>query len=355
MLRQRYLSHQTGYGFGARNNTGTNTTQERTHMDMNELDTKNTTRPQRQETICMHLADVVSRGARFIAPVTFSQVTETSKNEATHGTAYGWSVDIDEKQQTGTASVLAAQTAREMANYIVDQANAMATPRCIREKITELNNGVEGVNAADMSRATIAAILTAHVGGQGDKLGKTIGVRALSAPWASRKEARRMNQQDRDDASMGNGAFYVKGAFEADPDNEGKERLKPFANRWDATRTALRKHVFAGREGGWWEQPEVVALESKKQARKDDLYDMAKEFITTRISRRKARAEKKKATPAPSSGGPSSVNMTVKQLRNTLQSNFGVPVSVVNGMNKDALVAMHKAYVKMLMSIQVQG
>ena len=315
-------------------------------MNMNELEMKNTTRPQRQEVICTHLADAISRGARFVAPVTITQVTETSKNEATHGTTYGWSVDIDEKQQVGTSSVLSVKDARELANNIVDQANAMATPRCIREKITELNNGVEGANASEMSRATIAAILTAHVGGKGDKLGKTIGVRALSAPWASRKEARRMNQQDRDDASMGNGAFYVKGVFEADPDNEGKERLKPYANRYDAVKSALRHHVFAGREGGWWEQPEVVALESKKQARKDDLYEMAKEFITTRISRRKARAEQKTATPAPASGGPSTANMTVKQLRNTLQSNFGVPVSVVNGMNKDALVAMHKAYVK---------
>ena len=346
MLRQRYLSHQTGYGFGARNNTRTNITQETTHMNMNELEMKNTTRPQRQEVICTQLADAISRGARFVAPVTITQVTETKKSEATHGNTYGWSVDIDEKQQTGTSSVLSVKDARELANKIVDQANAMASPRCIREKITELNNGVEGANASDMSRATVAAILTAHVGGSGDKLGKTIGVRALSAPWEARKDARKMNQQDRDDASVGNGAYYVKDVVDDEVGDDGKVGLKPFANRYDAVRVALRKHVFADREGGWWEQPEVVALESKKQARKDDLYEMAKEFITRRRSRRKYVAEKKTATPAPASGGPSSVNMTVKQLRNTLQSNFGVPVSVVNGMNKDALVAMHKAYVK---------
>ena len=157
MLRQRYLSHQTATGFGARNNTGTNTTQERTHMNMNELEMKNTTRPQRQEVICTHLADAISRGARFVAPVTITQVTETSKNEATHGTTYGWSVDIDEKQQVGTSSVLSVKDARELANNIVDQANAMATPRCISENITELNNVVEGANSSDMSRATIAA------------------------------------------------------------------------------------------------------------------------------------------------------------------------------------------------------
>ena len=100
-------------------------------MNMNTMNTKTSTRAERHEAICVALADAVARGARFIAPVTYKQVVETSKNEATHGDTYGYSMDIDEKQQSGTASVYSAKEAREMANTIVDQANAMETPRCV--------------------------------------------------------------------------------------------------------------------------------------------------------------------------------------------------------------------------------
>lgn len=329
-------------------------------MNMNTMNTKTSTRAERHEAICVALADAVARGARFIAPVTYKQVVETSKNEATHGDTYGYSMDIDEKQQSGTASVYSAKEAREMANTIVDQAWNSELPRCVRDKITELNNGVEGATASEMSRATVAAILTAPVGGKKDKLGARIGVRALKAPWAARKKARGMNLQDRNDASVGDGAFYVKGVYENDPENPpqmkngvvvegtGKQRLKPFADRYDAVKMALRVK-FSGddRTGGWWEQPEVIEHvgDKKKSARKDALYELVADLITTRISRRKMRADEAKPAPAPASSGPSPIDMTVKQLRETLQQK-GIPVGFLNSMKKAELVKLLESYLK---------